>query len=644
VEARVRTAWDARGLLIDPGGAARSVPFWAGSYHYWRSEPGQWKAGLRAIAELGLLLVETPVPWSVHETASRYTWSGRADLARFVGLAGEAGLGVVLRPGPCVGAELTYLGFPERLLRDGDLLARTAHGTPAWLPLPPRMFPVPSYASARFHEQVAAWYAALAEVVAPLLAPDGPVVALAVDHQAQLFHRLGAYDLDYHPDAIAWWHDDGGHGEPPRAWDPAHAERCAHWVRFKDRYRARALGRFAAALDEVGLGGVARYHDVAPGDPAHGALPGIETAIGGPVGIGVHNGRHGFAAVRRRALHVVGSQDVPLAPQVALSASPFLVQPDRDADPDRPRDALLTLLAAGVRGFGLETAVERDRYLGGAIDGRGHVVPGASWIAPLLGALRAADWTSLRRAAPIAVVLGRADWRFALASSVVDPVTPVIADALGLGAGGAAELGRDGQGALARRWLAAIEDALTLAEIPYVIVDEAAPIERLRGYAAVIAPTLDRVDRGLWKALKTLADEKAVVVIGPGVPTHDELGAPLGDDAAPPKRSGRIRPGSLGDGAGLAEDLASLAGDPPEAWLVDHPDDVDCAAFADAGGAVRVVFVCSRGDHAETAELIAPDGAVLRDPFTGETLTAGNGRVRVRVPDRGVRLLIVESA
>jgi hypothetical protein len=59
---------------------------------------------------------------------------------------------------------------------------------------------------------------------------------------------------------------------------------------------------------------------------------------------------------------------------------------------------------------------------------------------------------------------------------------------------------------------------------------------------------------------------------------------------------------------------------------------------------VRVVFVCSRGDHAETAELIAPDGAVLRDPFTGETLTAGNGRVRVRVPDRGVRLLIVESA
>jgi beta-galactosidase len=644
VEARVRTAWDARGLLIDPGGAARAVPYWAGSFHYWRSEPAQWKAGLRAIAELGLTLVETPVPWSVHESASgRYLWTGRADLARFVGLAGEAGLGVVLRPGPCVGAELTYLGFPERLLRDGDLLARTAHGTPAWLPLPPRMFPVPSYASARFHEQVAAWFAAVAAVVTPLLAPDGPVVAIGVDHQAQLFHRLGAYDLDYHPDAIAWWHDDGGHGEPPRSWDPAHAERCVHWVRFKERYRARALGRFAAALDEVGLGGVARYHDVAPGDPGLGSLPAIETAIGGPVGIDVHNGRGDLGIVRRRALHAVGSQDLPLAPAVALSASPFLVPPDADADPDRPRDVLLALLAAGVRGFGLASAVERDRHLGGAIDGRGHVVPGASWIAPLLAALTAADWTSLRRATPIALVLSRADLRFALASSVVDPVTPVIADALGLGAGGVAELGRDGDGALARRWFQAIEDALTLAEIPYVIVDEAAPIERLRDFTAVVAPTHGRVDRGLWKTLKALADERHVVVIGPGVPTHDELGRPLGDDLAPPKRSGRIRAGSLADGAGLAEDLAALAGDPPEAWLVDHPDDVDCAAFADEGGATRVVFVCSRGNTSETAELIAPEGAAVRDPFTGETLTAGNGRIRVRVPERGVRMLIVES-
>jgi beta-galactosidase len=643
VEARVRTTFDARGLLIHDPAAPAALPFWSGSLQYWRTDAGQWRACLRAIAALGLPLVESHVPWNVHETASgRYAWTGARDLAKFLGLAADAGLGVVLRLGPQANAQLTYLGFPERLLRDADVLARAAHGGPAWLPAPPRMFPVPSYASARFHEHVRAWYEAVATVVSPFLAPEGPVVALGVDHEAQLFFRAGAFDLDYHPDAIAWWREDGGDGEPPRAWDPAHPHRSIRWVRFKERYVARALARFSASLDEVGLGGVARFHDLAPGDPAFQALPQISAAIGGPVGIDVYAARRDFVALRRRALHVVGSQALPLAPEVGLGGSPFLPPIDDDGDPLRARDALLTALAAGVRGFGLTEIVERDRFLGGAVDRHGHALPGAAWIAPLLAALRAVDWTSLRRAAPIALVASRADLRVAVASSVADPVTPIIADAFGLGPGGAAELGRDPDGALYRRWFAAIEGALTLAEIPYVIVDEAAPVERLAGYAAVVAPTLDRVDRELWRHLKQLSEGRHVVVIGPRVPIHDELGLPLGDDAPPPRRSGRIRPGSLDDGTGLAEDLGGLAGEPPEAWLVDHPDDIDCAAFADASGATRVVFVCSRAAVAETAEIVAPDDAVLRDPFDGETFTAGNGRVRVAVPARGVRMLLVE--
>jgi len=133
-------------------------------------------------------------------------------------------------------------------------------------------------------------------------------------------------------------------------------------------------------------------------------------------------------------------------------------------------------------------------------------------------------------------------------------------------------------------------------------------------------------------------------VFGPDAPTHDELGRPLGDDAAPPRRAGRIRAASLGDGNGLAEDLAGLAGDPPDAWLVDHPDDIDCAAFADDHGQTRAVFVVSRAPRTETAELVAPDDAQLRDPFHGEVLTSGNGRIRVRMPAGAVRMFVVERA
>src|SRR5205814_813025 len=81
-----------------------------------------------------------------------------------------------------------------------------------------------------------------------------------------MFHRLGAYDHDYHPEAIAAWREASGlDGEPPRAWLPDDAARCISWVRFKDQYVAHALGAFARSLDEVGLGRVARFHNLPPG-------------------------------------------------------------------------------------------------------------------------------------------------------------------------------------------------------------------------------------------------------------------------------------------------------------------------------------------------------------------------------------------
>jgi len=130
------------------------------------------------------------------------------------------------------------------------------------------------------------------------------------------------------------------------------------------------------------------------------------------------------------------------------------------------------------------------------------------------------------------------------------------------------------------------------------------------------------------------------VVIGPDVPTRDEHDAPLTDGA--PRRIGKLRPGSLEDLAGLAEDLVSLVGARDEAWQVERPDDVRAAAFSDAAGAVRVVFVSSDADRPTSAVLLAGEGATsLRDPFSNERFAVTGGRVEVRLPPRGVRLLIV---
>jgi beta-galactosidase len=637
LEARRRTWFDERGIALESG---RTLPFYAAAMHYWRVPPIRWGASLRALHAQGITIVETYVPWRVHEPeAGERVWTGERDLARFLDAARSAGLSVVLRPGPHINAELTSFGIPDWVLADPVCQAQTGQGTPAWMPAPPRAFPIPSYASFAFHTHVGAWYARVAEVVRPFLAPDGPVVAIGVDNEAHCFFRAGAFDLDYHPDALTWWREASGLDDPPREWSPSDAARCALWLKFKDEYLARALGAFSRMLDDVGLGGIARFHNLPPGHYQHHDLRQLQHAIGGPVGIDAYTTRKSFPELRRRAASLVGNASpIPLALEVGVGFMPWLPPLDAADDPTRERDHLLTLLASGVRGFNLYMGVERDRFYGAAISQDGKVE--AAWIKPLLAALAEVDWPSLRRVAPIALVDTRADTRFGTLTNLLDPVTPVLADALSLGPGGDAELGTDAAAIASRRWQTAIARALDLAQVPYVIVDEAAPEDELARYRAVIAPTLDRIDHGLFTRLRALVEHKrAVVVIGPGTPTRDELDQHLADPL--PKRVGKLKAGSLDDLPGLAEDLAALA-DAPEVWHVERPDDVRAFAHADPTGTVRVVFVVSDADKPTTAVLVA-DGASLRDPLANETVMIVGGRASLSMPARGVRMLIASE-
>ncbi len=643
MEARGRTWFDERGLAF-AGGGERRLPFYAGAMHYWRVDPARWAGCLRQMHDLGLTIVETYVPWRVHEPErGELDWTGANDLPRFLEAAGAAGLAVVIRPGPHVNAELTCFGMPDHVVGDPACQARTSRGTPVWMPSPPRAWPVPSYASARFRERVRSWYAAVAAVVTPYLAPDGPIVAVGVDNEAQMFFRLGAYDHDYHPDAIAWWREASGHaGDPPTAWSAADAARCASWVRFKDQYLARGLGELAALLDEVGFAGLARFHNLPPGHHGLYDLRAIQGAIGGPVGIDAYTERAGFRELRRRALALVGNAaPIPIAFEVGVGFFPWFPPLDRGDDPQRERDHLLTLLAGGVRGFNLYMAVERDRYYGAAISQAGAVEAHAAWIRPLVAALAEVEWPTLRRLAVIALVDTHADARFGIASSLLDPMTPVLAEILDLGPGGATELGTDPGAIAARRWQTAIATALELAQVPYAIVSEAASEADLAGYRAVIVPTLDRVDRALWGRLRALAEAKrTIVVVGPGTPTRDELHQSLVDQ--PPRRMGRLKQGSLDDLPGLAADLADLAGELSAAWQVERPADVRAYPYADAAGVTRVVFVANDGGKPASALLVASDSAKeLRDPFTAERIRITGGTATVVIPALGVRMFVV---
>lgn len=634
MEERRRTWFDDRGLVV----AGRPRPLRAGAVHYWRTAPAAWPALLAAVRGLGCTAVDTPVPWAVHERAGGgFDWSGARDLPAFLRAVTAAGLDAVLRPGPWVEAQLTYGGLPERIVREPDIAARAAHGGPAWLPHPPRAYPLPSLASARYRAEVATWLTEVGRVVGPHLAPDGPVVALAVDHHGGAAYRGGAFDLDYHPDALAWWreHDER---EAPTRWAADDAERCVAWVQWKELYVARGLGELAASLTAAGLGDVARFHAAAPATPWQADLPAQARALGGPVGIDVSGGAGDLAAIRTRGLWVAGSLAPALAPAVGCGHAPYL--PPRTGGEQRA--AALAALATGATGLGVTMAVARDRWLGGALDGEGRPLADGAWVGPLLTALDRLGWSRLRRRAPVALVASRADARFALASSVLDPVPPLVAELVGLGPGGSAALGTDADAVTYRRWFAAAAAALDLARIPFAIVDEHAGSDRLLAFDAIVAPTLHRVDRRLWRDLGAASAARKLVVYGPELPTLDERGHALGEDASPPRRAGRMRPGSVDDVAGLAEDLAALV--EPAPWAIERPAGLHVDVFDDDHGAARVAIVTNPGTGAVRARLAVPPDVALRDALGSELLAAHDGIVTVALGAGDARLLEIVAA
>src|SRR5215471_10262545 len=65
-EAGARVYLHPHGLDLGDG---EVLPLWAGAMHYWRHPRAEWRAGLEAMRAMGLRLVDTYVPWGVHERA-----------------------------------------------------------------------------------------------------------------------------------------------------------------------------------------------------------------------------------------------------------------------------------------------------------------------------------------------------------------------------------------------------------------------------------------------------------------------------------------------------------------------------------------------------------------------------------------------
>ena len=117
--------YDGQSFSID----SRRVWILGASIEYARVPPEVWADRIAAAKQAGFNTIATPCPWFVHEPRKgRFSFHGSTDVRNFVELCGEAGMWVMLRPGPFVGAQYDAGGLPNWLLEMPDIKLREANG------------------------------------------------------------------------------------------------------------------------------------------------------------------------------------------------------------------------------------------------------------------------------------------------------------------------------------------------------------------------------------------------------------------------------------------------------------------------------------------------------------------------------------
>ena len=97
----------------------------SGAFHYFRTVPEYWRDRLEKLKAMGCNTVETYIPWNMHEPEKgEFHFDGMLDVERFIRLAEELGLYVIIRPSPYICAEWEFGGLPAWLLREDGMRLR----------------------------------------------------------------------------------------------------------------------------------------------------------------------------------------------------------------------------------------------------------------------------------------------------------------------------------------------------------------------------------------------------------------------------------------------------------------------------------------------------------------------------------------
>jgi beta-galactosidase len=546
------------GLEID----GNLVPLVSGTMHYWRLDPAKWGEILDRIGELGFSMVETYVPWGVHETAPDEFDFGRKDpaldLDRFLGLVAERGMKAILRPGPCINAELTWYGFPERIIRDPQYWALDAEGAPAYNPALPAQFPVPSYANPKFYQAYEPFLNALAPLVQKHLHPAGPVVALQVENETSYFFRQGTFDLDYSEPSLALFRHflelkyrtlkalnqawgggikSFGEAQPPRvnqAEDLKGFAPCLDWAEYREYQILWALSQLTEMFRQKGFEQVPLFHNLYSPFETPYNLPELEKDSGLDFcGIDAYQHSSNSGTVLDKARYMALCGRLPYFAEFAAGSWPsFPLITEEDS-----RSSLLLPFMGGARGVNHYMLVERERWLGSPISSQGELREGrAGMLRSLNDFLKTQEWhlsfpqfqaalLFTREAQLAEAAFQMPGLRLPLAKLGLPEALLGEPQATGFFGGHAAEA-KVGPEAL-RVWLDDARTFLRQSQLTWAPADSGIDPGRLSRLGLVLAACWGFLDEATARRLLAFAENGGLLVLGPQKPLLNQKLEPL---------------------------------------------------------------------------------------------------------------------
>jgi len=536
------------------------ISVYSGAVHYWRLDRDKWENILEEVKGMGFAAITSYIPWEVHEVEKCVFDFGkidpRKDIDGFLTLVEKKGLKALVRPGPQINSELTWFGYPRRILEDPEIQAKSAQNTKAVLTQVPRPIPALSYTSEKFFEETTKWYDAICAILRKHIAPKGCIIAVQVDNEMGYFFHINPYMVDYSKSSIKKYQEflkekyrtienlnklyhtsykSFENVDPSRRFEGENKEDLLYytdWIEYRELYLIDSLDRLTHLLRSRGLRDIPIFHNyphpLGPGGSVGATktpfnLPELEKKLDF-VGFDIYSRKELYDHVKTIISYVVGCSRFPFIPEFIAGVWPWYFKPGGLEDEEFVTKAALM---HGIKGFSRYMIVERNKWMGSPVMRDGRIrEDNYNFYKHINEILRRCDFSDFNKKSDVMLVCNRDYDRLEAAATLLSFPGDFLEPILGFSeypnftTVSENSFGFDDPIQLAKTdWFDGYYRGLTEQGYSFTIGDTSLSLEKLKDYKVLALASFEYMDSKVQNNLLEFAREGGIVILGPKIPS-----------------------------------------------------------------------------------------------------------------------------